>query len=82
MRDPRQSSASHHVVRIRDTSFQLQAALDTSVPSIQDVFKEMIADEARNDLIFDDVLSALEAGRALHERRRALFGSAESSTIS
>jgi hypothetical protein len=38
-----------HVVRIRDTSFQLQAALDTSVPSIQEVFKEMIADEARND---------------------------------
>jgi superfamily II DNA or RNA helicase len=53
-----------HVVRIRDTSFQLQTALDTSVPSIQDVFKEMIADEARNDLIFDDVLSALEAGRS------------------
>jgi len=53
-----------HVVRIRDTSFQLQTALDTSVPSIQDVFKEMIADEARNDLIFDDVLTALEAGRS------------------
>ncbi len=53
-----------HVVRIRDTSFQLQTALDTSVPSIHDVFKEMIADEARNDLIFDDVLTALEAGRS------------------
>src|SRR5882757_8236102 len=53
-----------HVVRIRDTSFQLQTALDTSVPSIQDVFREMIADEARNDLIFDDVLTALEAGRS------------------
>jgi superfamily II DNA or RNA helicase len=53
-----------HVVRIRDTSFQLQAALDTSSLSIQDVFKEMVADEARNDLIFDDVLRALEAGRS------------------
>jgi superfamily II DNA or RNA helicase len=53
-----------HVVRIRDTSFQLQATLDTSAPSIQDVFKEMVADEARNDLIFDDVLRALEAGRS------------------
>jgi hypothetical protein len=52
-----------HVVRIRDTSFQLQATLDTS-SSIQDVFKEMVADEARNDLIFDDVLRALEAGRS------------------
>jgi superfamily II DNA or RNA helicase len=53
-----------HVVRIRDTSFQLQATLDTSSPSIQDVFKEMVVDEARNDLIFDDVLRALEAGRS------------------
>src|SRR5712671_6835936 len=53
-----------HVVRIRDTSFQLQATLDISSPFIHDVFKEMIADEARNDLIFDDVLSALEAGRS------------------
>jgi superfamily II DNA or RNA helicase len=53
-----------HVVRIRDTSFQLQAPLDISSPFIHDVFKEMIADEARNDLIFDDVLRALEAGRS------------------
>jgi hypothetical protein len=53
-----------HVVRIRDTNFQLQATLDTPSPSIQDVFKEMVADEARNDLIFDDVLWALEAGRS------------------
>jgi superfamily II DNA or RNA helicase len=53
-----------HVVRIRDTSFELQATLDTSAPSIQDVFKKMVADEARNDLIFDDVLLALEAGRS------------------
>jgi superfamily II DNA or RNA helicase len=53
-----------HVVRIRDTSFQLQAKLDSSVPSIQDVFKEMVDDETRNDLIFDDVLCALEVGRS------------------
>jgi superfamily II DNA or RNA helicase len=53
-----------HVVRIRDTGFQLQATLDTSAPSIHDVFKKMVADEARNDLIFDDVLRALEAGRS------------------
>jgi len=53
-----------HVVRIRDTRFQLQPTLDTSAPSIQDVFKEMVTDEVRNDLIFDDVLRALEAGRS------------------
>jgi superfamily II DNA or RNA helicase len=38
--------------------------LDNSVPSIQDVFKKMVDDEARNDLIFDDVLCALEVGRS------------------
>lgn len=53
-----------HVVRIRDTSFQLQATLNVSTPSIQDVFKAMVVDEARNGLIFDDVLHALEAGRS------------------
>jgi hypothetical protein len=53
-----------HVVRIRDTSFQLQPTLDASSPSIQDVFKAMVVDEARNGLIFDDVLHALEAGRS------------------
>jgi len=53
-----------HVVRIRDTSFQIQATLDNSVPSIQDVFKGMVEDEARNELVFDDVLHALEAGRS------------------
>ena len=65
MRDPRLTSAPFdHLVRIRDTNFQLQATLDTSSASIHDVFMEMIADEARNDLIFDDVLRALEAGRS------------------
>jgi superfamily II DNA or RNA helicase len=53
-----------HVVRIRDTSFQIQATLDNSVSSIQNVFKELVYDEARNDLIFDDVLCALEVGRS------------------
>jgi superfamily II DNA or RNA helicase len=53
-----------HVVRIRDTNFQLQAPLDITSPSIHNVFKEMIADEVRNDLIFDDVLRALEADRS------------------
>jgi hypothetical protein len=28
------------------------------------VFKEMVDDEARNDLIFDDVLCALQVGRS------------------
>jgi superfamily II DNA or RNA helicase len=53
-----------HVVRIRDTSFQLQTTLGTPAPSIQDVLKELVDDESRNDLIFDDVLRALEEGRS------------------
>jgi superfamily II DNA or RNA helicase len=53
-----------HVVRIRDTSFQLQTTLGTPAPSIQDVLKELVDDEARNDLIFDDDLCALEEGRS------------------
>jgi superfamily II DNA or RNA helicase len=53
-----------HVVQIRETSFQLQAISNASPPPIQDVFKELVADEARNALIFDDVLHALEAGRS------------------
>jgi superfamily II DNA or RNA helicase len=53
-----------HVVRIRDTNFQLQTTLGTPAPSIQDVLKELVDDEARNDLIFDDVLCALEEGRS------------------
>jgi hypothetical protein len=52
------------VVQIRDANFLLRATLDISSRSIQDVFKEMVTDEARNDLIFDDVLRALEAGRS------------------
>src|SRR5260370_33616590 len=56
--------AFYHVVRIRDTSLKLQATLNASSPYIQDVFKAMVVDEARNGLIFDDVLHALEAGRS------------------
>jgi superfamily II DNA or RNA helicase len=48
----------------RDTRFEFQATLDTVSRSIHDVFREMVTDEARNDLIFDDVLRALEAGRS------------------
>jgi len=49
---------------IRDTSFQHQTTLGAPAPSIQDVLKELVDDKARNDLIFDDVLCALEAGRS------------------
>jgi hypothetical protein len=53
-----------HLVQIRDTSFQRQAKLNTPSRSIHDVFKQMVDDKVRNDLIFDDFLRALEAGRS------------------
>ena len=33
-------------------------------PPIQHVYAALAADEGRNDIIFDDVLRALEAGRS------------------
>src|SRR5438309_2441416 len=62
--DITRSSLCNVVPFARDTSFQLQTTLGTPAPSIQDVLKELVDDEARNDLIFDDVLCALEAGRS------------------
>ena len=65
MHDPRPPSA-HSITwcgsGIPASNFKPHWALST--PSIQDVFKELVDDEARNDLIFDDVLCALEAGRS------------------
>jgi len=53
-----------HVVRIRETSFRLDDTSDAATTSIQDIFRAMVSDEARNSLIFDDILHALEAGRS------------------
>jgi hypothetical protein len=33
-------------------------------PTIQELYAKLAQDSARNDLIFDDILSALEAGRS------------------
>ncbi|MGR4864199.1 TOTE conflict system archaeo-eukaryotic primase domain-containing protein [Caulobacter sp. LARHSG274] len=51
-----------HRVRIRQTAFCLPDSAAT-VP-IQDIYRELAGDEARNDLIFNDVLAALEARRS------------------
>jgi superfamily II DNA or RNA helicase len=52
------------MVRIRETSFVLNADTDASTPPIQDVLRALVVDEGRNSLIFDDILHALEAGRS------------------
>ena len=47
------------IVIPRHTSFQ---APETEVDGIQTVYASMMRDKQRNDLIFDDLLSALEDG--------------------
>jgi superfamily II DNA or RNA helicase len=54
----------HHSVYIRETSFQLPEQADGSSLPIQQVYNALANDEARNALIFDDVLAALEAKRS------------------
>lgn len=62
-----------HRFRIRSTEFKLPPTLATSDrPSMPAVYAALARDEARNDMIFDDVLKALEAKRSpivLTERR-------------
>ena len=53
----------HRVVR-RRTSFILPPGLEGERPPIQQVYAALAADEARNALIFDDVLKALEDRRS------------------
>ncbi len=54
----------YHQVRIRETSFHLPAGLAPATPAIQALYNALAADTQRNDLIFNDVLTALEAGRS------------------
>jgi superfamily II DNA or RNA helicase len=53
-----------HRVVPRTTSFALPPELEGERPPIQQVYTALAADEARNDLIFDDVLQALEDRRS------------------
>ena len=62
----------HHKVRIRNTEFRLPEELEESPISMPAIYSALGCDEARNSVIFDDVLTALEAGRCpliLTERR-------------
>ncbi len=62
----------HHRVRIRDTVFRLPPELEGSPMSMPAIYAALGSDEPRNSVIFDDVLTALEAGRCpliLTERR-------------
>ena len=61
-----------HKVIFRRTGFRLVRSQSDEKPPIQDVYAQLAQDVARNDLIFDDILSALEAGRSpvvINERK-------------
>jgi superfamily II DNA or RNA helicase len=61
-----------HRVLLRETAFRLGLELAEGRPSMPAIYAALGRDEARNALIFDDVLKALEAGRSplvLTERR-------------
>ena len=53
-----------HRALLRPTAFRLPGDIAEERPPIQQVYTALAEDEARNDLIFDDVLNALEAGRS------------------
>jgi superfamily II DNA or RNA helicase len=53
-----------HLVRVRSTAFTLPLEQTGASLSIQQVYHALANNANRNDLIFDDVLSSLEAGRS------------------
>ncbi len=73
--DARNQAAHHpfnHNLIIRKTGFNLD---DSSDLRIQELYRRLAADEQRNNLIFDDILHALEEGRSpilLTERKEHL----------
>jgi superfamily II DNA or RNA helicase len=65
--DARTQAASRpfdHKVVFRRTEFRLDRSNPDEKPAIQELYARLARDQARNDLIFDDILSALEAGRS------------------
>lgn len=53
-----------HKVVLRRTQFRLTRKVPEEKPPIQEVYGQLGRDSARNNLIFDDILAALEAGRS------------------
>ena len=53
-----------HKVVFRRTEFRRVRSSPDDKPAIQELYASLAKDQARNDLIFEDILSALEAGRS------------------
>ena len=65
--DSKKQAASRpfsHKVVFRETGFRRSAGDKADKLPIQQVYAELARDERRNDLIFDDILAALDAGRS------------------
>jgi superfamily II DNA or RNA helicase len=65
--DARTQAASRpfdHKVVFRRTEFRSERNNPDEKFAIQEIYARLAQDQARNDLIFDDILSALEAGRS------------------
>jgi superfamily II DNA or RNA helicase len=82
--DDRQQAASRsftHKVIVRRTGFALPAQLDDqSQPGIQEIYGLLALDSMRNQMIVDDVMEVIQAGRSpvlLTERREHLAYFAE-----
>jgi len=54
---------SHRVI-VKRTAFHAERQKSDALGSIQELYALLARDDARNEMIFDDVLSALEAGRS------------------
>ena len=77
--DDRQQASSHsftHKVIVRRTGFTLPAQSDDKLqPGIQEIYTMLVLDSIRNQMIVDDVVEAVDAGRSpvlLTERREHL----------
>jgi superfamily II DNA or RNA helicase len=53
-----------HMVIFRRTEFRISRDYTDKRPAIQELYARLAHDPARNDLIFNDILSALEDGRS------------------
>jgi superfamily II DNA or RNA helicase len=53
-----------HLVQVRSTAFTVPLEQAGASLAIQQVYRALANDSDRNDLIFDDILTALEAGRS------------------
>ncbi len=59
----RQRPFGHRAI-LRPTTFRMPPGLNGERTPIQHIYAALAADDSRNDMIFDDVLQALEAGRS------------------